>query len=256
MNVSTVLFMFMLLAAVMMVFSEKLIHSLIALSVFSTLLTIQYAFLKAPDVAITEAALGAGLSTLVYLTAIRKTTRVPQAPESETQPPRVQEGVTIALTDFLVPENIHLIEATNRNQIFQDVLHHGLHDMDPSFVQAVTHGVLSRRRRDAPLDIQLCKGFALVHARHDQCPEVRVALGLLPTQPTLYKGEPIHTVVGIVLPYAQSRRYLAFLARFGRLVSRDDAESVFEEAGRLYAAGKAQEAQQQLIDYIHAFEES
>lgn len=64
---------FMLIAAVAVVLAPRLIYSLIALSIFSTILVIQYVLLKAPDVALTEAALGTGLSTLVYLTAIRKT---------------------------------------------------------------------------------------------------------------------------------------------------------------------------------------
>ncbi len=63
----------MLLAACGIVFSRNLIRSLIWLSTFSVLLTLQYVLLRAPDVAITEAALGTGLSTLVFLTAIRKT---------------------------------------------------------------------------------------------------------------------------------------------------------------------------------------
>ncbi len=65
----------MLLAVIFVVFSKKLIHSLIFLSLFSMLLALKYFTLKAPDVAITEAALGTGLTTLVFLVAIKKTRR-------------------------------------------------------------------------------------------------------------------------------------------------------------------------------------
>jgi energy-converting hydrogenase B subunit D len=64
----------LLLCACSVVWSRDLIRSLIWLSTFSLVLTLQYVVLRAPDVAITEAALGTGLSTIVFLTAIRKTT--------------------------------------------------------------------------------------------------------------------------------------------------------------------------------------
>ena len=70
-----IIYLFLFLAAVLVVFSKKLVHSLIFLSLFSMLLALKYFTLKAPDVAITEAALGAGLATVVYLVAINKTRR-------------------------------------------------------------------------------------------------------------------------------------------------------------------------------------
>jgi energy-converting hydrogenase B subunit D len=257
MALSDLLLFFMLLAALVLVLSPRLIHSLIALSIFSSLLTIQYVFLKAPDVAITEAALGAGLSTLVYLTAIRKTTARPQEKPAENDTAQThEERSMIALQDYIKPENLHLLASKKREQIIQELLQYCLHDMDPGFVSTVTHEVLRERHSASPLDMNLGKGFALVHARHDQCPEVRFALGLLPERRHLYKGDKIHTVIGIVLPSSQSRQYLAFLARFGRLMYNKEAPAVFEEAGKLYAAGKAAEARERLSGFVHTFEEA
>ena len=71
----TIMAALLLAAACGVVLSGNLIRSLIWLSTFSLLLTFHYVLLQAPDVAITEAALGTGLSTLVFLTAIRKTRR-------------------------------------------------------------------------------------------------------------------------------------------------------------------------------------
>ncbi len=65
--------MLLLFCACSVVWSRGIIRSLIWLSAFSLVLTLQYVVLRAPDVAITEAALGTGLSTIVFLTAIRKT---------------------------------------------------------------------------------------------------------------------------------------------------------------------------------------
>lgn len=73
MNLININSFFLLGAVVGVVFSRTLIHSLIWLSVFSLLLTFQYVLFHAIDVAITEAALGTGLSSLVFLTALKKT---------------------------------------------------------------------------------------------------------------------------------------------------------------------------------------
>lgn len=51
---------------------EKL-HSVIALSVLSLSLTLTYALLRAPDVAMTEAVVGAGMSTGVLIIGISQT---------------------------------------------------------------------------------------------------------------------------------------------------------------------------------------
>lgn len=64
---------FMLIAVIGMVFSRSLSQALVFLSVFSMMLTLTFFLLHAPDVALTEAALGAGLSTLVFAAAIHKT---------------------------------------------------------------------------------------------------------------------------------------------------------------------------------------
>ncbi|MDZ4198461.1 MAG: hydrogenase subunit MbhD domain-containing protein [Kiritimatiellia bacterium] len=63
----------MLLMTGVVVFSKTLRVALLGLSLFSMFLTIHYVYLHAPDVAMTEAALGVGLSTLAFLIVIRKT---------------------------------------------------------------------------------------------------------------------------------------------------------------------------------------
>ncbi len=52
---------------------KQLLRSLMWLSAFGMIMTVRYLLLSAPDIAITEAALGAGLSSLVFLTAIKFT---------------------------------------------------------------------------------------------------------------------------------------------------------------------------------------
>ncbi len=65
--------LFVLGSACGVVFAPRLLHAIVAGSLFSMALAMTYLRLHAPDIAITEAALGAGLSTLVFLVALRKT---------------------------------------------------------------------------------------------------------------------------------------------------------------------------------------
>lgn len=56
-------------------FSRDLLHGTIALSAVSAVAALVFYMLHAPDVAITEAAVGAGISTVIFVWAIRETDR-------------------------------------------------------------------------------------------------------------------------------------------------------------------------------------
>ena len=55
--------------------SNDLLKAVVFLAAMSMLLSAQFYLLQAPDVAIAEAAVGAGLSTAIFVIAIRKTKR-------------------------------------------------------------------------------------------------------------------------------------------------------------------------------------
>jgi len=57
------------------VFTRDLLHGVIALSAVSLVSALLFYILQAPDVAITEAAVGAGVSTVLFVWAIRSTER-------------------------------------------------------------------------------------------------------------------------------------------------------------------------------------
>ena len=59
--------------ALLTVYSKDLLFSVIFLAVVSMNLALLFVFLQAPDIAITEAAVNAGLTTLIYVIAIKKT---------------------------------------------------------------------------------------------------------------------------------------------------------------------------------------
>ena len=54
---------------------RDLLKSVIFMAIMSLLLAAEFYWLQAPDVAIAEAAIGAGLATAVYVIAIQKTSR-------------------------------------------------------------------------------------------------------------------------------------------------------------------------------------
>jgi energy-converting hydrogenase B subunit D len=55
--------------------SEDLLKAVIFLAVFSLISALLFFYLHAPDVALTEAAVGAGISTVIFIWVIQKTDR-------------------------------------------------------------------------------------------------------------------------------------------------------------------------------------
>jgi len=70
-HISTLLIM--IIVGFLAVVFKKLLPSIIALSVASLLLSLEFYLLHAPDVAIAEAAIGAGLTMAIFIFAIRGT---------------------------------------------------------------------------------------------------------------------------------------------------------------------------------------
>ena len=73
--VSLILIIAMLIAAVVAAELKDLISAAVALGVVSLIVSILFYILQAPDVAITEASIGAGLSMAVLIFAIKHTER-------------------------------------------------------------------------------------------------------------------------------------------------------------------------------------
>lgn len=60
---------------------RDLLSAAIAFGIFSFLLSLEFFILQAPDVAIAEAGIGAGLTTAIYILAVRGTQRFEEAEE-------------------------------------------------------------------------------------------------------------------------------------------------------------------------------
>jgi uncharacterized MnhB-related membrane protein len=63
------------ICAIFVVRFKDLISATIALAALSLLLSLEFYLLQAPDVAIAEAAIGAAITTAIYVFAIRSTKR-------------------------------------------------------------------------------------------------------------------------------------------------------------------------------------
>ncbi|MBA7477598.1 hypothetical protein ES707_13010 [subsurface metagenome] len=70
-HISTLIMM--IIAGFLAVVLKKLLPSIIALTVASLLLSLEFYILHAPDVAIAEAAIGAGLTMAIFIFAVRGT---------------------------------------------------------------------------------------------------------------------------------------------------------------------------------------
>ena len=65
----------LIISAYLAIKFKDLLACAIALGVFSFLLSLEFYVLQAPDVAIAEAGIGAGLTTAIFIFAIRGTSR-------------------------------------------------------------------------------------------------------------------------------------------------------------------------------------
>jgi len=70
-----VLLCFLVLLSIIVVFARDLLVASIVFSVYSLIMAILFTQLNAPDVALTEATVGAGISTIFFVVTIAKTTR-------------------------------------------------------------------------------------------------------------------------------------------------------------------------------------
>jgi len=63
----------MLVVGVAVIFVKNILNAVILSTVVSLIASIIFLFIAAPDVAITEAAIGAALTTVVFVIAIKRT---------------------------------------------------------------------------------------------------------------------------------------------------------------------------------------
>ena len=73
--ITLVLLLLMIGAALYAIWQKDLLYAVISSGIISLILSIIYVLLQAPDVALTEAAIGVALTTIIFIIAIRNTVR-------------------------------------------------------------------------------------------------------------------------------------------------------------------------------------
>lgn len=71
-----ILFLLMIAASVYAIVQKDLLYAVMATGIISLILSILYYLLQAPDVALTEAAIGVALTTIIFVITIRNTVRM------------------------------------------------------------------------------------------------------------------------------------------------------------------------------------
>ena len=69
---NTIIILGMIIAAVYLLFIEDLLPSIIAMSIMGSFLALEFLLLKAPDVALAEAAVGAILTPIIFIVTLKK----------------------------------------------------------------------------------------------------------------------------------------------------------------------------------------
>jgi len=67
-----ILLFFLLVCAVSVSFSKKLLNSILIFMSYSLIMSIIWILLESPDLAITEAAVGAGVTSILFFAALKK----------------------------------------------------------------------------------------------------------------------------------------------------------------------------------------
>ncbi|MEO0280926.1 MAG: hydrogenase subunit MbhD domain-containing protein [candidate division WOR-3 bacterium] len=69
------IFVLSMILSIISILVKDLLYSVLSLALLSLITSILFLILNAPDVAITEAAVGAALTTVIYIFGIRRTKR-------------------------------------------------------------------------------------------------------------------------------------------------------------------------------------
>lgn len=69
---NTIIILGMIIAAASLLFIEDLLPSIIAMAIMGSFLALEFLLLKAPDVALAEAAVGAILTPIIFIVTLKK----------------------------------------------------------------------------------------------------------------------------------------------------------------------------------------
>lgn len=80
--IQIILVVFLIVAALALSFYKSLLQAILIFMGYSTVMSIIWLFLESPDLAITEAAVGAGITTVLFLITLRNVNLVKEEKEN------------------------------------------------------------------------------------------------------------------------------------------------------------------------------
>ena len=83
---------FLVVCAVSVSFSKNLLNSILIFMSYSLIMSIIWILLESPDLAITEAAVGAGVTTVLFLVTLKKINAIIKKEETEGEKSDEQKG--------------------------------------------------------------------------------------------------------------------------------------------------------------------
>ncbi|MFI3201033.1 MAG: hydrogenase subunit MbhD domain-containing protein [Eubacteriales bacterium] len=78
-----VLFAFLILCAIAVSFSKKALNSIIIYMSYSLIMSVIWILIESPDLAITEAAVGAGVTSLLFFVSLKKIHSITEEKKNE-----------------------------------------------------------------------------------------------------------------------------------------------------------------------------
>ncbi len=88
------LMIFLVVCAISVSFSKNLLNSVIIFMSYSTVMAIIWILLESPDLAITEAAVGAGITSVLFFVTLKKIKTIDEMVAKEGPTPPDSENVT------------------------------------------------------------------------------------------------------------------------------------------------------------------
>ena len=83
-ELSIILLVFLLVCAIAVSFSKNLLISVVIYMAFSLIMAIIWLILESPDLAITEAAVGAGVTSILFFVTLKKIRSIKTTAEEDT----------------------------------------------------------------------------------------------------------------------------------------------------------------------------
>lgn len=74
--INALIILFLVIAAIFVERTKDLLAAIIIFSAYSLLMSLLWLFLQTPDIALTEAAIGAGVTTVLFVAVLARTKRL------------------------------------------------------------------------------------------------------------------------------------------------------------------------------------